>query len=113
MSLLENLKNCYLSKLDLADYFYSFKLDQLSKNKINFYFKNKIYSFNRLPQGLSISPFFSVLGTNLSFSLKGLKLFLETFPELKSEEVFQISDISKVVLFYIDDSLVYTKKELG
>ena len=112
-SILENLQDCYLSKLDLAEYFFSFNLDQKSKNKINFYFKNKIYSFNKLPQGISIAPFFSVLGTNLSFSLEGLKLFLETFPELKNEEVFKITDITKLVLFYIDDSLVYTKKQLG
>ena len=112
-SILENLQDCYLSKLDLAEYFFSFNLDQKSKNKINFFYKNKIFSFNKLPQGVSVAPFFSVLGSNLSFSLQGLKLFLETFPELKNEEVFKISDITKLVLFYIDDCLLYTKKSLG
>ena len=111
--ILENLDNCFLSKFDIAEYFFCFHLDQKSQRKINFYFKNKIYSFNRLPQGLSISPFYSVLGTSLSFSLEGLKLFLEKFPEYQKEEVFNISDINKLVLFYVDDGLVYSKKSLG
>ena len=111
--ILENLDNCFLSKFDIAEYFFCFHLDQKSQRKINFYYKNKIFSFNRLPQGLSISPFYSVLGTALSFSLEGLKLFLKKFPEYQNEEVFDISDINKLVLFYVDDGLVYSKKSLG
>ena len=111
--ILENLNDCFLSKFDLAEYFFCFNLDQKSQRKVNFYFKNKIYSFNRLPQGLSISPFYSVLGTNLSFSLEGLHLFLEKYPEYKNEEVFQVTDISKLVIFYVDDGLVYSQKSLG
>ena len=112
-SILENLTDCYLSKLDLAEYFFCFNLDQNSRSKINFYFKNKIYSFNRMPQGISIAPYYSVLGTALSFSLEGLKLFLKTFPEYKDEQIFKVNDITKLVLFYIDDSLIYSKKNLG
>ena len=49
----------------------------------------------------------------MSFSLEGLHLFLEKYPEYKNEEVFQVTDISKLVIFYVDDGLVYSQKSLG
>ena len=110
--LLETLTDCYLSKVDIAEYFFSFNLDQLSQKKINFYYKNQFFSFLRLPQGLANSPWFSVLGTSLAFSNESLMLFLEKYPEFKNDEVFS-QDVSKIVSFYIDDGLIFSKKSYG
>ena len=38
--LLENLTDCYLTKMDISEYFFCFGLDQISKRKVNFYYKN-------------------------------------------------------------------------
>lgn len=111
--LLESLTDCFLSKIDIAEYFFCFGLDQLSPRKTNFYYKNKIYSFTRLQPGLANSRFFSVLGTALAFSAESLQLFLKKFPEYANDEIFKNGAISITVTFYIDDGLMFSKKSLG
>ena len=111
--IINNLSDCYLSSIDLTQFFHQLPLDQNSRNKFNFYWKDKILSYNVLAQGHRESPFFSTVATKLTFSQEGLKLFLQEHPGLQNEPVFQVSDPSSFCIFYIDDGLFYSKKSLG
>ena len=110
--IINNLSDCYLSSIDLTQFFHQLPLDQQSRHKFNFYWKDKILSYNVLAQGHRESPFFSTVATKLTFSKEGLKLFLQEHPELQNEPIFQVSDPSCFCIFYIDDGLFYSKKIL-
>ena len=111
--LLSKIKGKHLSKFDLYGFFFSLELDSTSKNKINFYFKNKIYGFLRVIQGQSISVNIANIAIQMVFNMQTLKCFLNKYPHYKKYDCFNINSIDQILFVYIDDLLCYTDKELG
>ena len=111
--IMEQINNCYMSSLDLSNFFWSFELSQESKGDICFYYRDTIMQFERLIQGLANSPWYAVLGGKMTYNMDTLRMFLEAHPHLKEEKVFKIDHLSKILLHYVDDILLKSPKNLG
>ena len=62
------VKNCHVSSLDLKNQFFSIELHPESKPKTNFYYQNQIFQRERLPMGLSTSPYIATMAMKFTFS---------------------------------------------
>ena len=51
------VKGCHVSSLDFKNQFFSIELHPESKPKTNFFYENQIYMHDRLPRGISSSPY--------------------------------------------------------
>ena len=100
-------RNCISSQIDLQNMFFSVKLEEDSKSKTNFYWKNRMYCHNRLGQGLSVSPYISAAAMNYTFSDSVLDRFKNEyhFKDLPCSSYNQFMD------FYIDDIILYCKRD--
>ena len=65
--------------IDLKNIFFSIVLEEESKSKTNFYWKNQMYCHNRLGKGLSVSPYISAAAMNYTFSDAVLERFKNEF----------------------------------
>ena len=108
--LLNKVKDKYISKFDLFSFFFSLEYDESSKGLINFYYKNKIYSMERLAQGQSIAVFYANLAMSLTFSCETWQMFQSSHPEFKDSKLFTIKDLTTIIVYYLDDVLLMTPK---
>jgi hypothetical protein len=103
----QKTRNCISSQIDLKNMFFSVELEEDSKSKTNFYWKNRMYCHNRLGQGLSVSPYISAAAMNYTFSDSVLDRF-------KNEYHFKdlpFSSYNQFMDFYIDDIILYCKRD--
>ena len=49
-------KDCYMASIDLKHAYYSLPIDKEYRKYLKFYWKNKLYCYNVLPNGLSCGP---------------------------------------------------------
>ena len=106
------VKDCYCTTLDLSNYFSQLELDSASRNTFNFYYKDHVMSYNRAPQGWQSSPFYGVLALKLTFSAESREKFLETFPEYRQWEIFQIN-FETFQTWFQDDGLLLSPFKYG
>ena len=102
----QSVKNCHVSSLDLKNQFFSIELHPESKPKTNFYYKNQIYQHERLPMGLSSSPYIATMAMNFTFS----DSVLEKFKQEMSYSDFDFSSFDQFLSYYLDDCIIFTSK---
>ena len=64
--------------MDIANMFWSIKLDKNSRRYTNFYYNRRIYRHARLGQGLKISPYIAVQALRYTLSPTVLQSFLSS-----------------------------------
>ena len=105
----QKTRNCVCSVIDLKNMFFSIVLEEESKAKTNFYWKNRIMCHNRLGQGLSVSPYISAAAMNYTFSDKVLERFKNEF----SHQDLPFTSFNQFLDFYIDDVILYNKRNIS
>ena len=102
----QSVTNCHVSSLDLKNQFFSIELQPESKPKTNFYYQNQIYQHERLPMGLSSSPYIATMAMNYTFS----DSVLEKFKEEMGYSDFDFSRYDQFLSYYLDDCIIFTSK---
>ena len=101
-------RDCIASVIDLKNMFFSILLEEDSKSKTNFYWRNRIYCHERLGQGLSVSPYISAAAMNYTFSDAILQRFKNEF----GYHDLPFSSFKQYLDFYIDDIIIFNKRNI-
>ena len=96
------------SCLDLCNQFWSIRLEQSSKKVTNFYYNNRIYWHERLPQGAIGSPFTAQAAMNYTFSDDILEQWKREYKIDSSKMPY--TSFRQFILIYLDDILIGSKR---
>ena len=107
-----SLHDHLLSTLDISSMFYSVQVDNASSKFLGFYspFDDTIFVFRRLIMGLVNAPYIAVSALRMLFTEDNW----EKFKKLRGNpEYARGLSVECILIYYIDDILIYTAKNKG
>ena len=107
----ELVRDKITTAMDIQDGYTSIEVGKESQKYMNVHYKDTMVVFKRLIQGISISPNIFVSAMRACFHDDILREFLAM--QQWSSEDFPYKTWKEFLLYYIDDCLVFTKKEGG
>ena len=101
-----------LSSVDISSMFYSVQVDSASSKYLGFYspFDDQIFVFKRLIMGLANVPWMAVAALRMLFTEENWQKFKQSKGNPDCAEGLSVECI---LIYYIDDILIYTKKNKG
>ena len=107
-----SLHNHLLSTLDISSMFYSVQVDNASSKFLGFYspFDDQIFLFRCLIMGLANAPYIAVSALRMLFTEENWQKFKWSKGNPDCAEGLSVECI---LIYYIDDILIYTAKNKG
>ena len=100
------IKNKLISLYDIKNGYFSLRVKESAKVLFNFYYKNMIYTYGRMPQGMSSSPFYFMCAMAKMLGQSAWDEFYEQTKD-RMKHIFKyaanFADISK---YYLDDIIL-------
>ena len=97
------IKNKLISLYDIKNGYFSLRVKESAKVLFNFYYKNMIYTYARMPQGMSSSPFYFMCAMA---KMLGQSAWDDFYDETKTKQkhIFNYAScFADITKYYLDD----------
>ena len=94
---------CLCSTIDLKNQFYSLRLEEDSKKYTNFYWQNTVLFHERMPMGISSTPYWAQTAMDWTFRDEVLERF-----QKENKVKLPFKSYRQFCLWYLDDCLLFS-----
>ena len=102
------IHNKIISLYDIKNGYFSLKVKESAKELFNFYYKNMIWTYARMPQGLSSAPFYFMVAMAKMLSQAAFDEFKQK-NEKRMKHLFRCAkSFEDVTKYYLDDIILAT-----